>query len=278
MPDSSTLQDRNAIASKVGTESRKHSKTGRKYVIDGHEYWSATTILGVVNKPAIAPWMAKMEREAVIEVACDMWEELRQKSLTVIQDRTVYRTLLESRIGRQKAGDREKATAGDIGTQAHEMIDWHLRQLLGLKVGPAPKISEKALWAFMAFEDWAQKMELLPLRTEQVVYSKKYEYAGTLDLLGWIMKDGKRQLMLCDFKTAKAIYPESFCQLSCYAAALAEMQLEEPDVLMVVRLPKLDTDPEFEVKEVTNIASHFNAFLAAKALWDWQRANDKEQS
>ena len=278
MPSGNTLQDRNAIAGKVGTESRKHSRTGRKYVIDGREYWSVTTILGVVNKPAIGPWMAKMEREAVIEVACDMWDELRRKSLTVIQDRTVYRTLLESRIGKQKAGDREKEKAGDIGTETHDYIDWYQRKLMGMNVGPAPKISDKALWAFLNYEEKARELQLLPMRTEQVVYSKKYEYAGTLDLLAWIVKDGERRLMLGDYKTGKAIYPESMCQLSCYAYALAEMGLETPDICMVIRLPKLETDPGPELKEVTNLESHFEAFLAAKKLWDWQRANEREQS
>src|SRR5512135_1494532 len=158
------------------------------------------------------------------------------------------------------------------------MIDWHLRQTMGLKDGPAPKISDKALWEYMSFEDWAQKMQLLPLRTEQVVYSKKYKYAGTLDLLAWIVKDGQRRLLLGDFKTGKAIYAEAKLQLSAYAKALAEMGLETPDVCMVIRLPKNENDPEFETLEVTDLDVHFNAFLSAYEVWKWQRSNDKEES
>jgi len=59
---------------------------------------------------------------------------------------------------------------------------------------------------------------------------------------------------------------------------MIEMGLETADRCMVLRLPKIVTDPEFEVVEVTDIDWHFKAFLAARELWQWQfDTNQKER-
>jgi hypothetical protein len=262
----------------IGIEARRATKAGRFYEIKpGCRYASVTNILGIVNKPALIPWAAKMERLATIAAAADMFEEWKGPlRVTTTINRDTYCSLLEARIGKAKASQKELEAAGEIGSQAHAMIEWHLEQQLGRKVGPPPKISDKATWAFMAFEDWARKVELLPLRSEQVIFSHKYEYAGTMDLLAWIMREGKRGLALIDFKTGKAIYAESYLQLSAYRQALIEMGLETADVCVIVRLPKVETDPEFEAVEVPDMDSHFTAFCAAHELWKWQRDREAE--
>jgi len=264
----------------IGIESRRAKKAGRFYeIVPGDPWPSVTTIDGVLAKQALYQWYAKTERQAAILAAADMFEEFSKP--LVIQTkitREVYESLLEARIGRQKAGQKELELAGNIGTEAHGMIEWHLRQMLSLPVGPAPKISEPALWAFMAFEDWSRSVELLPLRSEMVVFSHKHRYAGTMDLLAWIMRAGKRELVLIDFKTGKAVWPESFLQLAAYREAMIEMGLETAQHCMVLRLPKIVTDPEFEVVEVTDVDWHFKAFLAARELWQWQfDTNQKER-
>jgi hypothetical protein len=268
-----------AISKKqVGTEARRATKAGRFYeIVSGDPYPSVKTILQIVNKPALIPWAAKMERLAVMAVAADMFEEM-SKPMVIASGikRDTYLSLLESRIGKAKASQKELEAAGEIGSQTHSYIEWHLAKLMGGKVGPAPKIDGKALWAFMSFEDWAKSIELLPLRSEQVIFSHKHRYAGTMDLLAWIMKDGQRRLALIDFKTGKAIYSEAYMQLAAYREALVEMGLEVADVCMVLRLPKIDSDPEFEVVEVPDIPQHFEAFLAARDLWHWSQARELE--
>jgi hypothetical protein len=267
-----------AIISEKGIESRRATKSGRWYeIIPGDPYPSVTTILGIVNKPAIGPWMAKMERLAVMSVAADMYEEMN-KALVARSNitRDVYLSLLDSRIGKARAGQKDMEAAGEIGSQAHAMIEWQIRKDIGQKPGKAPDISERALWAFMAYEDWARSVELLPLRSEQVVFSHQHRYAGTMDLLAWVVREGKRQLALIDFKTGKAVYSEAYLQLSAYRQALIEMGLETADVCMVLRLPKIYTDPEFEVVEVTDMDTHFKAFLSARDLWQW--SYNQEQS
>lgn len=263
----------------VGIESRRATKAGRFYeIVPGDPWPSVTTIEDIIAKQALYNWYAKTEREAVMAVAGDMFEELSKPLvLSTGMTRAVYLSLLESRLGKQKAGQREMQSAGEIGTQAHEMVEWHVRKLLGLKVGPMPKISDKAAWAFMAFEDWARSVEFLPLRSEQVVFSHRHRYAGTMDILAWIAKGKSRELALIDIKTSSGVWPEMRLQLSAYYHALIEMGLEKADHCLIVRLPKKESDPEFEVVEVTDLERHFEAFLAARQLWQWKYDEDKQR-
>jgi hypothetical protein len=43
---------------------------------------------------------------------------------------------------------------------------------------------------------------------------------------------------------------------------------------LIVRLPKLETDPDFEVKECPPEKDCMEVFLNAKKLWEWSQKND----
>jgi hypothetical protein len=81
-------------------------------------------------------------------------------------------------------------------------------------------------------------------------------------------------LTLVDFKTGKAIYPEARLQSVAYSVALQEMGYLAPVQAVIVRLPKVEGDPAFEVQVVPPVAELFPVFLAAKALWTWQFQNE----
>jgi hypothetical protein len=48
-----------------------------------------------------------------------------------------------------------------------------------------------------------------------------------------------------------------------------------PASALILRLPKVDTDPAFEVVTVPPAKDLFPVFLATKALWAWTYANDE---
>src|SRR4029453_3802172 len=54
------------------------------------------------------------------------------------------------------------------------------------------------------------------LAAEQTVYSRRYGYAGTFDLLATLPGHG---LVLVDVKTGNRVYPEVCLQLAAYAPA-----------------------------------------------------------
>ena len=251
------------------TVTRKDGPSGRFYEVDGELYPSVTHVLGAINKPAIAPWAAKMERQACLETAGALFVELGADLQHYPASWVV--AALEARLGTVKAHQRTLEKAGDIGTQAHLMIEWILRTAIGAAAGPKPAISTPAAIAVRAFQAWAVSVNLKPVLIERVVYSKRHKFAGTLDLLARV----NGQLVMVDFKTGKAIYGESTLQAAAYSAALVEMGYLEPVRSLVVRLPKVQGDPDFEVLDVPARAELLPVFLATRALWEWTYSNEQ---
>jgi hypothetical protein len=274
---------------------RTDSQTGRFYTILDRvtgasvRYPSVTTILGVISKPALVPWAAKEERLATSEAAADLYAELHG---TQQLPRSMYLLALEQRLGKTKAHTKALAKAAEIGSAIHGKIEWALKRALGQKVGAEPVLVEAAEWGFMAFEDWAKAVQLRPQFIEQVVYSRSNEYAGTMDLCATLDADAllgvlERQgavdatlgdwlrtrdtvTALIDFKSGRAVYPEALLQSVAYQRALAEMGHGRVDGGLIVRLPKVTTDPAFEVVVVPPARALFPTFLAARQLWQWQ--------
>lgn len=236
---------------------------GRFYEIGGVSYPSVTSILGVIGKPALVAWSAKVEREMVTVEAAKLQETLSPCSTLK------FSTELQKALGKEKAHKKELAKAGEIGTQAHSLIEWTLRTQLCEKVGASPEIGSQAQWAYASWQRWAQGVKLKPIWVERSVYSAKWGYAGTADLLAEI--DGIETLL--DWKTGKRIYPESFLQNVAYRECVKELGYGDPKRGMIVRLPKIKGEPDFEVQEVpVNYDQQLETFLHAFELWKWQNA------
>lgn len=251
-----------------------YGRTSRRYTTpDGETYDSVTSILSVVGKPALINWAANTERALVIEAAANLWEDA---PLTKKMSRPAYIATLTERIGKQKAHQKELAKASEIGSQVHSLVEWNLRKELGQVVGPEPSVRDHALWGFMVYEEWRKATKLMPLAIEQTVWSTTHRYAGTMDLYADVLLEphGSCKVVL-DWKTGKGIYPEALLQNAAYVQALKEMGHADGDVYgCVVRFPKVETDPEFEVRVITPVehAGLFQTFLAVKRLWDWTQA------
>jgi len=246
-----------------------YGRTTRFYELpNGKKLPSVTAILQAVNKPALVNWAAKTEREMVVRAAADLYEDLPPVKMA----RPAYVSTLENRIGKAKAHTKELAKASDIGSECHGMIEWCMRKELLQEVGVEPRISDKATWAFMAYEDWRKKANLSPRLVEQTVWSERYGYAGTLDWAGDIDHQDARLTVVGDFKTGKAVYGEAHLQVAAYGHALVEMG--HADVLpagCIVRLPKIETDPNFEIVVIPadRMKQLHKVFLNVIELWKW---------
>jgi hypothetical protein len=253
-----------------------NTAAGRFYELpNGARVPSVTHVLQIVNKPAIAAWAAKLERAACVEAAADLYLDVLK--LPKGLGRASFVASLESRIGAVKASDKEMAKAAEIGTLAHKRVEWEIRRELGIAIGPEPALSDAALWAFMAWQDWYRAAGLRPLFAEQTVFSIESEYAGTIDLLAECLRplaiDGQRfatgDRLVLDWKTSKALHAEADLQNVAYQAALEEMGHGPIAGGVLVRLPKVDSDPAFEVRAVPARADLMPAFLALRRAWDW---------
>lgn len=249
-------------ATRVPKENKWGAKS-RFYQVGEKQYPSVTTILSVIGKPALVAWSAKVEREMVIDVSADLYLDCPSSPR---MSRIGWITSLSSRLTKEKAHSKELKKAGEIGNETHSLIEWSLRASLMEKVGAPPKVSEKAMWAFSAWERWKESVNLKPIMVEFPVWSTTYGYAGTADLLAQI--DGK--ITLLDWKTGKSIYRESYLQNAAYRHAVEEMRIAVVEQGIIVRLPKVETDPEFEFQVVpehpTELMAAFLSFLDG---WKW---------
>jgi genome maintenance exonuclease 1 len=253
----------------AATVRQVNGPNGRFYEVDGELFPSVTHILTAINKPALVPWAARQERQAVSEAAAALYGELAAAGSRY--PASWFASALAAKLGTVKAHQRTLEREGDIGGQAHRAIEWLLRTALGAAAGPKPAISAPALIAVQAFKAWALRVSLKPVLVERIVYSKKHRYAGTLDLLARV----EGRLTMIDFKTGKAVYDEAHLQAAAYAAALEEMGYREPAASLIVRLPKVAGDPPVEVVPVPPRAALLPVFLATRQLWEWTYANDQ---
>lgn len=210
------------------------------YDAKGNSLISVTGVTSIIDKSdALMGWVAKM-------IGMYLLEE-KKKGNDKITEQLIDEAKKEYR--------RLKVEAADIGQMIHEWVsDW-------IK-GKEPEMpdNEKAVNGITAFLRFQKENKIKWLESERVIYSKKYRYAGILDAIGRKGKD----LILVDFKSSNAIYPEMFLQVAGYNIAYQEETKKKITKKMIIRFGK--DDGQFEVKELDNNWKDEEAFLHCLAL------------
>jgi hypothetical protein len=210
---------------------------------------SVTQILGVIDKSGpLTQWAANMTAEYIrAAIRPGLRYDEIQLGEIIEQARFNFRTVSRG--------------AKTVGQLAHEWIEAYLRaRLQGTPELPLP-INEQASKACRAAAAWIEQ-HFKPIAMEHRLYSREYDFAGTLDVFGSV--DG--QLAIPDWKAAGAIYSEFRLQTAAYAQAWAEMHDERVPDRWVIRLDK-DTG-EFEAVKFPreSYRADLRGFLAAKTL------------
>ncbi|MEM3077637.1 MAG: hypothetical protein QXW38_08490 [Candidatus Nitrosotenuis sp.] len=115
----------------------------------------------------------------------------------------------------KEESDKIFETDGDFGSKMHDAFEKLLNAERLSKIDYPTVEEQKTLTAFI---DWFRQVKPNDFTSEQVVASKKYKYAGTLDFVGKI--GGK--LWLIDFKTSNAIRWAHQLQVLAYKQAYEE--------------------------------------------------------
>ena len=220
---------------------------GRHYRVEGFDglFPSVTTVLYVINKPALVPWARNMALESV-ETAL-MKRTGAQEAIT---PEWVSKVIAEAR----RRPEQIRSEAADFGTQAHVAIDQIVQ-------GLEPQIPPEMELVVNNFAEWRREAHLDIKLTETMVFSAKYRYAGAMDAIAY--RDGS--LVALDWKTSNGIYPEYALQVAAYAKALEEMTGNPVTEAWTVRFGK--SAPEFEARQVMDLEKSFIAFRAALYLW-----------
>jgi hypothetical protein len=253
------------------------------YLIDGVEVPSVTTVLKSINKPALVNWASYGSRDATRRIAREAYETMHPEGRCLGLSGASFIAAVEKIQGKRPAHYQVSDEAVDIGTLVHARIEAELRRELGQDVA-LPEIPEDevvngkkrphpARVSYEAYLKWRIEKAVRPVGLEMRLYSRRLQYAGTTDFLGYVAD----VLSIADWKTSKAVYDEYRIQVAAYREAYNEMVgasyavpgAEAASGALVLRFPKTAGDT-FEAHDVPwdEQSDLMQDFLAAKRLHD----------
>lgn len=198
------------------------------YKVGGLKVDGVTSVLNVLNKPALMYWAVNMTIEYF---------------KNTLKPNVKYDELqIQAMLNAGKTSHRvKKDAAADFGTMAHDWIEKHIK---GEK--PAPFTNAILKNSIDKFLKWETDNKVIFHEVEKMIYSKKHNYAGKFDFLCEI--DGK--LWIGDIKTSSGIWDEYLFQTAAYRQAYVEETGAKIAGELIVRIGK-DGD-EVEIKKSTD--------------------------
>jgi hypothetical protein len=223
-----------------------------------------------------------------------VWYPRVTKIVTIKAKPALYRYYGEA--ANFKAAQETTQQSAKEGTLIHEMVE-------GILLGKNPEVPAEVAPAIKAFQEFREKnnIHVTPDLVERRIINYDHRYAGTVDAIALI--GGK--LGVLDIKTSQAIYRDYSLQTSAYMDALKNQfrNLQTRWILKIDQIQKclkcgatrrvkggrekvkidwkntlmktcehewsgLVGDIEF--KEFPYWQQDFEAFLAAKRLWEWE--------
>lgn len=204
-----------------------------------------------------------------------------------------------------------KDDAIDIGKDMHDWFEKYVKfkiKVKGYDSMPEMPVRKEAIIGVNAFLDWeASRKKVKYISSERMVYSMSTDFIGTLDLEAEV--DGL--LCLCDFKSSNGLYNSVRMQTASYAKADEEefgkkkyagrwalrfakyteaeyMKREERKKVLKAHIARIkgkefkdyDIPPykafeaKFLDKEKSYMKQDYEAFMNAKALFDWDKKTD----
>jgi ATP-dependent exoDNAse (exonuclease V) beta subunit len=149
--------------------------------------------------------------------------------------------------------ERKLKLANQIGTEFHRCVE----EIMTGKT-PEPKIFKPRVSGMLkSFKTWFDSVQVAPYANEMKVYSRKYRYQGTFDMLGEI--DGK--LYIVDYKSSSQIQESMGMQLAAYGYAYAEMTNVLTPVGKIVLVKKDKPDFRLMTKDFEITKKLFDKFL-----------------
>ncbi len=225
---------------------------------------SVTGATGILNKPLLIPWACKEMEKSLLET-------FKEKGNLTNKDIAFSKNAW--RIKRDKSAE--------LGTIIHELASEYIKYKLGvnktmpkipvIKSSPemnkeeAKEKTEQIKNAYLAFRDWEREHNVKFVSTEQLVYSKKYNFVGTLDCIAMI--DG--EYCLIDFKSGNGIYGEMIYQVSGYGIASEEETKKKFDRAWIIKFGK--ETAEFTAKSFILKPNLNKAFLSCLYLKTLQK-------
>lgn len=247
------------------------------YYVNGERKTGVTTYLGIIDKsrPLII-WATELYRDYLLEAL--------EKGVT--EDHIYEGCGLH---------EEKKKEAADIGSQVHDWIESYIKSQK-----PEMPESKEGQIAVAAFLDWEAANKVKYLSSERVVYSKKHDYIGKMDIEAKV----NGELCLIDIKSANGLYNTNALQTAAYLKADEEESSRKYIGRWLIRVAKeseADYNARMEKKNVNrkrkgrptvayppyqvfeakylddakgNLDRDFKAFLCTKTLYEWNKETD----
>lgn len=207
----------------------KDDRRGGFYWRDEKPFVSVTHILRIIDKPALRYWFGKQVYYAMVKDP-----SLSEKDAL-------------------SAPYSESGKAKSRGSTVHSIVEAYSKNRVRIK-----DVVEEFRGYAKAFYKFVDDNNVEILAHEQTVLNEEHRYAGTLDLEAKM--GGTDDHWVLDVKTGKDIYPEAGLQLSAYKHALDNGSKHRIGVIL------LGEKGTYKFEEMEDV---FDAFLHAKALWEW---------
>lgn len=225
-----------------------------------------TSILGMLAKQQfLAPWSAKLAAELAvdsIDFVADMAARDRDGAVDYLKG----------------AARRYTKVRADLGSEAHDLFE---RLIRGEYVG---RVRADLTPYVEHFREFLEAVNPELVRAEDVAWSDTYGYAGSFDVVMrvWLDADGNPtpdrsgtpHLIMGDWKTSKATYPDVALQMAAYMNA--DFIIDADGVRSP--MPKFDgaavlhvTDTTWAFKPVETGPEVFAEFLRLRGTFDWDR-------
>lgn len=266
---------------------RTTSKSGARFYFDPTDpdikYPGVTSVVGMLPKPFLAFWNAKM----VAELAVDSITFVEQMAARDRQGAIDYL---------KNAARRYTKVRADVGSDAHDLFE---RMIRGGLSGALMQRNARGDFATRVhpdlepyrehFADFLTRVNPELVRAEDIAWSDTHEYAGSFDaiLRVWIDeatneptpdRSGTPALLIVDWKTSKSTYPDVALQMSAYAHADKiidpdgnEEPMPEFDGAAVLHI----TPEQWSFKPVRIEAEIFDVFLTLRKVFTWDRETSK---
>ena len=216
---------------------------GHKYFLNGKRLTGVTTIIGIIDKPQFIQWASNQAIDSVIKGAT---YQRKENIYTVTKD-----ILEDSR----KAWVRTRDKAGDVGTILHAIVEDYVKSRIAkrdfdfetsrnkavsnYKIEITQSEIEKTKPMFDQFLEWEKEDNVTFLLSEQKMYSEKYWFAGTVDLV-FIKNGDMSKIYIGDLKTSIDVYYSHFIQMGGYEIQLKEMgKIKNCAGYCVINIPKI---------------------------------------
>jgi hypothetical protein len=240
---------------------------------DHRYYWngkgpvpSVTTVLGIMDKPAVVQWKAKESARAMFRALAAGAEPAPEP---VTEEEMINWAVREA--------DKARDTAASLGSSVHLLADL-VGQYPGGSESPYKgfQVSDDTIPYLTAYRGFLGRYSASSIvSSEHIVWSLN-GYAGTYDLI--MLIDG--ELWLIDIKTSKGFYPEYGLQLAGYRWADSIILPGNPEAYPMPQIqrtgvlhlrPDQYSDTGWRLIEYpTTYEKDYIAFLACLELYRWK--------